>query len=128
MSLKEIETAWKDRDALKARADFLTTQLRNLESQMEKLEALDGERNKELESMMEDVKKTDFSFLESSNPALLNELYAIILESQRHVATGSLKIRKVDGIAYRDGAFDFGNILKTRIAEIYKKVSTTRKT
>jgi len=77
----------------------------------------------EYKNLLEGDMKTDFTVLNSSNPKLLSELYTLCKACQYTIITNSLKIRKVDGIAYRDWAVDGLEILKARFKEFYRTVT-----
>lgn len=63
-----------------------------------------------------DIDQTEFSFLRNANAQLITELMALVDRAGKYVAAGSLKIRSVEGIAYRDGAFDGLKSFKAHIA------------
>lgn len=59
-------------------------------------------QSEESKSLAESVSATDFKILKNASPALIAELASLVDSVARYVAAGSLKIRKVEGIAYRD--------------------------
>ena len=81
----------------------------------------------EYKNLLDADMKADFTVLNSSNPKLLSELYNLCKNCQYTVITNSLKIRKVDGIAYRDGAVDGLEILKARFKEFYRNLTDKNK-
>jgi hypothetical protein len=77
----------------------------------------DRERMSQLAS---DMFKPAYEILKGASPALLNELCLIADESIRYVVGGSLKIRTVDGIAYRDGAVAGLTVFRAKITSFLK--------
>ena len=98
--------------------------IQGLEKELKKTRA-DLEHKDQLSIDMRDI---DFSILSTSNPKLIKELFDLCRICQHTIVAQSLKIRKVDGIAYRDGAFDGIEILKSKFKEFFKKTSEVRKT
>lgn len=68
------------------------------------------------EELALDVERAEFAFLRQANPQLITEIMALIDRAGKYVAAGSLKIRTVEGIAYRDGAFDGLKVFKAHVA------------
>ena len=116
---ERVWTAFSDMESKIADLSYinkgLQEELNSIRKEMEYKNLLDGDM------------KADFTVLNSSNPKLLSELYNLCKNCQYTVITNSLKIRKVDGIAYRDGAVDGLEILKARFKEFYRNLTDKNK-
>lgn len=121
---KECEAARKqldalERDNLECRSKYVL-----LLKEMERLEReAEASKNDSLprEELISDLSKTEFAILKNASPQLISEIASIFSTAARHVAEGSLKIRKVEGIAYRDGAFDAMNVMKSLVMQFSAK-------
>lgn len=82
---------------------------------LKQIAADETERAQKVELAL-DIDKAEFAFLRQANPQLITELMALVDRAGKYVAAGSLKIRQVEGIAYRDGAFDGLKAFKAHIA------------
>lgn len=121
---KECEAARKQLDRLESENLECRSKYVLLLREMERLEREAEASKKESsprDSLLEDLSKTELAILKNASPQLISEISMIFASAARHVVEGSLKIRKVEGIAYRDGAFDAMNILKTIIMQFSAK-------
>ncbi len=144
----ELNACVKGNEAYKKRNADLEEQHTKLVETVQKLELERDDRiinaniikdeNKELKKLTEnfqallndlaDFRERNYEMLEQSNPIILKDFYDIITGVQRTIVHGSLRIRDVNGIAYRDGANDALKILKDKIGSYMKQaVIKTRK-
>ena len=130
-SLRKIDESSREQSELFS--DALSKRETQIADQSYIIKWLQEELNKERtqnefrENLRIDMKDVDFTVLSSANPKLLDELYTLCKICQHTIITQSLKIRKVEGIAYRDGAVDSLEILKAKFKEFFQVVKNTRK-
>ena len=96
---KECEAARKELDRLESENLECRSKYVVLLREMEKMER-EAEASKKdafpREALVSDVSKTEFAILKNASPQLVAEIASIFATAARHVAEGSLKIRKVE--------------------------------
>lgn len=98
LARKEIDRIERENYDFKSKYLLSLKEIDRLEIEKEKRKNDESPRD----SLIEDLSKTDFAILKNASPQLIAEIAKIFSSADRHIVEGSLKIRKVEGIAYRD--------------------------